>query len=101
MGTSRSAGRLPLGLSRVITTAPSGEADTEEIPARRAAKREPAPRAVLRASATTWAVRGVPSEKVTPSRRVKVQVSRSSLTVFSAQSTGSAWKLPLSWNRGS
>ena len=43
--------------------------------------REPGCRAVFRAAATASPVRGVPSEKVTLSRRVKVQDRLSSLAV--------------------
>lgn len=50
-------------------------------PDRRPAYREAGSSAVWRAWAAASPVRGVPSEKVTPDRSVKVQVSRSSLTV--------------------
>ena len=76
---SSSWGRAPLGWDRVMTTwfpVPWME-ETDE---RRAAYREAGARAVWRAWAATSPVRGVPSEKVMPVWRVKVQVRPSELT---------------------
>ena len=76
---SSSSARAPLGWVRVTDTW-SPLPWTEETEASREAYREPSPRAVWRAWATISPVRGVPSEKAIPGRRVKVQVRPSSLT---------------------
>ena len=80
MGMSSRAGRAPLGRLRVTTTAPSWLV-TLRTPPIRPENRELSPMASRREAAASSAVRGLPSEKVTPERRVKVQVRPSSLTV--------------------
>ena len=80
MGISSRAGSAPLGALRTTVTAPSSAA-TLRMPESRPAKRDCALRARLREVAASSAVRGVPSENVTPLRSWKLQVRPSSLTL--------------------